>query len=284
VTDRHHRDIVSDPDEAIELPLLRSSIVAIGGLTLAHDVHQPGWRWSEHVRPVVGGTSCSVRHLGYLIAGRVRVRLDGGDEFEVGPREVVDIPAGHDAWVVGDAAAEMLSWTGARSWISPATTLTERVLVTLLFTDIVGSTTAAREMGEHSWADTISTFEVAVADAVGRHGGRLVKTTGDGALAGFDGAARAIRAAMAVRAAAGAHGLAVRTAVHTGEVEVAGDDLHGLAIHEASRVMALAKANDILVSATTRELARDAGIEFDDRGEVTLRGFEGGRRIWAVRD
>jgi class 3 adenylate cyclase len=283
VTDRHHRDIIGDPDERIELPFLRSSILAIGGLTLAHDVHQPGWRWSEHVRPTVGGTTCRVRHLGYLIGGRVRVRLDDGEEFEVGPGEAVDIPAGHDAWVVGDEAAEMLSWTGARTWISPAVGLNERILVSLLFTDVVSSTTVARSMGDQAWSDTIATFDVAIADAITRHGGRLIKSTGDGALAAFDGAARAIRAGVAIRAAAAARDLAVRTAIHTGDVETTGDDLRGLAIHEASRVMALAGPGDILVSTTTRELAGDAGIDFEDRGEVELRGFDGRRRIWAVR-
>jgi class 3 adenylate cyclase len=283
VTGRHHRNIVEDPDERVELPRLRSSIVSIGGMTVAIDVHQPGWHWAEHVQPTVGTSSCQVRHLGFLMAGRVHVRMDDGVEFEVGPGEVVDIPAGHDAWVVSDDAAEMLSWSGARTWIAPATALTERVLATIVFTDIVDSTGTARRVGDRPWSDVIAAFEVALGDAVGRHGGRLVKTTGDGALATFDGAARGIRAASTIRAAASEHGLQLRAAVHTGEIEASPSDVRGLAIHEASRLLDLGGPGDIIVSATTRELARDAGIEFEDLGERSLRGFDGARRVWAVR-
>ena len=283
VAGRYHRKVVDDPDERVDLPRLRSSIVAIGGMTVAIDVHEPGWHWAEHVRPVVGTPSCRVRHLGYLIAGRVRVQMDDGAAFEVGPGEVVDIAAGHDAWVVGDEAAEMLSWSGARTWIAPATTLTERVLATILFTDVVDSTGAAQRIGDRPWSDVIAAFEVAVGDAVARHGGRIIKTTGDGALATFDGAARGIRAAVTVRSTAIDHGLQVRSAVHTGEIDASADDVRGLAVHETSRLLALAGPGDVVVSATTRELARDAGIEFDDRGEHSLRGFEGPRRIWVVR-
>jgi class 3 adenylate cyclase len=283
VAGRTHRNVVEDPDETVDLPRLRSSIVSIGGMTVAVDVHQPGWHWAEDVRPVVGTPSCGVRHLGYLIAGRVHVRMDDGTEFEVGPGEAVDIAAGHDAWVLGDTPAEMISWSGARTWIAPATSLSERVLATILFTDVVDSTGAASRMGDRAWSDVIAAFEVTIGDAVARHGGRLVKTTGDGVLATFDGAARGIRAATSVRAAAADRGLEVRSAVHTGEIEASADDVRGLAIHEASRHLALGGPGEIIVSATTRELARDAGIEFEDRGEHVLRGFEGARRIWAVR-
>ena len=121
-------------------------------------------------------------------------------------------------------------------------------------------------------------------DLVGRYRGRMVKLTGDGMLALFDGAARAIRCAKACVDAFEDLGLSLRSAVHTGEIEVAGAEIHGVAVHEASRMLDLAQADEVLVSATTVDLAADAGFTFEDHGKHELRGVLGERQIFAASD
>ena len=273
----------SSPDELIELETVRSAMITKGGLTVSDDIQQPGWRWSTHVRPIVGTEWCQVHHVGVILGGHVHFLLEDGTEFEAGPMSLIDIPAGHDAWVVGDEPVETIAWTGARGFLAPLESLAERVLATLVFTDIVDSTGTALRLGDRAWGDLLAGYEAQTRDAVSRFRGRVVKMTGDGVLAMFDGAARALRCAVALRGVAEGFDIAIRAAVHTGEVELAGEDIRGVAIHEASRVLALAGAGEILVSATTVGLAADSGLEFEDRGEHELRGIAGRRRIHAIR-
>jgi class 3 adenylate cyclase len=273
----------SSPDELIELGPVRSALVAFGGLTVSHDVHQPGWRWSTHVKPTVKTDSCQIRHIGLVLKGRLRVVLDDGTELEAGPLDLIDIPAGHDAWVVGDVPVEMIAWGGGKTWLAPVATLGERVLATLLLSDIVDSTGTATRIGDGPWNDLLGDFQFRTRDVIGRYRGRVVDFAGDGVLAMFDGAARAIRCAAALRAMADDLGLVVRSALHTGEVELAEDSIRGLVIHEASRILALAGPNEILLSDTTVSLASDPGTEFEDRGEHELRGLPGSRRLFAIR-
>jgi class 3 adenylate cyclase len=282
LTERHVRSF-SAPDDVIELESVRSEIVSLRGIAVSHTTHQPGWRWSTHVRPVVGTESCETHHVGYVLKGKVHVVLNDGTEFDISAGDVVDIRPGHDAWVVGDEPAETLEWMGARSWIPSRGALTERVLATLVFADIVDSTGTARRIGAHAWGDLINAYEERVRDSLARFRGREVKQTGDGVLATFDGAGRAIRCAVALREATRDLGLTTRAAVHTGEIEVADKDIHGLTVHEAARILAAAGPDEIFVSATTTELARDAGLDFEDRGEHHLRGLEGSRHLYAVR-
>jgi class 3 adenylate cyclase len=270
------------PDEVVEIETVRSEMITQGGMTVSHDVQQPGWRWSVHIRPLVGTEWCQVRHIGVVLRGRIGYLLEDGTEFEAGPLDLMDIPPGHDAWVIGDEPLETIAWTGARGWISPLETLSERVLATVLFTDIVDSTGTAMRMGDRAWADTLNSHEVRTRETVERFRGKVIKTTGDGILATFDGAARAVRCAVALRDTAGDLGIQIRAAVHTGEIESTGSDIRGLAIHEASRLLGMAGAQEILVSAVTASLAGDAGIVFEDRGEHEMRGLVGPRRIYAV--
>jgi len=111
VNQRHVRSFAS-ADEVVELERLRSSLISVGGLTVTRDTHDPGWRWSTHVRPIVKTESCQFRHLGVVVSGRLHVVLDDGTEFEAGPFDVVDIPPGHDAWVVGNETCVALDFTG----------------------------------------------------------------------------------------------------------------------------------------------------------------------------
>ncbi len=272
----------ADADEVVEIDTVRSEMITKGGMTVSHDIQTPGWRWSEHVKPLVGTEWCETRHIGVVLKGRMGVLLDDGTEFEAGPLDLMDIPARHDAWVIGDEPCETIAWTGARGWIAPLETFSERVLATVLFTDIVDSTGTAMRLGDRTWADTLTTHEIRTRETVEHFHGTVVKNTGDGVLATFDGVARAVRCAIALRSAAADLGISIRVALHTGEIELTGTDIRGVAVHEASRVLGLAQGGEILVSSVTAGLAGDAGVAFDDRGEHELRGLTGVRRIFAV--
>jgi class 3 adenylate cyclase len=272
-----------DPDEVIEVDKVRSEIISLGGVSLAHDFHEPGWRWSEHIRPVVGTEWCESRHVGYVLKGHLRIMMKDGTEFDCRPGDLMDIPAGHDGWILGDEPFESLAWMGGTTWLSPLHTLKERVLVTLLLTDIVDSTGMARRMGDRRWTDVLSNHNQRIADTVDRFRGQIAKLTGDGVLAVFDGASRAIRCAIACQRDAKNLDLTIRAAVHTGEVELAGDEIHGLAIHEASRIMSHAGAGEVLVSDLTKAFARDSQLEFEDRGNFDLRGLSEPVRLHSVR-
>jgi class 3 adenylate cyclase len=272
----------AEPDELIELETVRSEMISRAGMTVSHDTQRPGWRWSTHIRPLVKSEWCEVHHLGVLIRGQMHVLLSDGTEFDVGPMSLMDIPAGHDAWVVGDEPVETIAWSRVKDWLKPLDTMGERVLVTLVFTDLVDSTATAVELGRDAWRELLADHERQARDTVTRFRGRTIKSTGDGILATFDGAARAVRCAIALREAAVGLGLAMRTAVHTGEVDVVDDDIRGIAIHEASRTLGLAGAGQILVSASTAGLVGDAGIALEDFGTHELRGIDTPRQIFAV--
>jgi class 3 adenylate cyclase len=156
-----------------------------------------------------------------------------------------------------------------------------RVLATVLVTDIVGSTERVRALGDHRWTDLLERHRAAVRRELERFRGREVDTAGDGFLATFDGPARAIRCAVAIRHAVHALGLELRVGIHTGECELLGDGVAGIAVHTGSRISALATPNEVLVSATVRDLVSGSGIVFEDRGEHELKGV-GERRIYAV--
>ncbi len=158
----------------------------------------------------------------------------------------------------------------------------DRVLATVLFTDIVDSTRRAAEMGDRDWHALLDAHDAVVRSQLSRFRGREVNTSGDGFLAMFDGPQRAIRCAMAIRDAVQALGIEVRAGLHTGECEVRGDDIGGIGVHIGARVSALAGPNDVLVSSTLRDLVIGSGLEFDDRGAHELKGVPGEWRIFAV--
>ncbi|HUA96641.1 MAG TPA: adenylate/guanylate cyclase domain-containing protein [Acidimicrobiales bacterium] len=158
----------------------------------------------------------------------------------------------------------------------------DRVLATVLFTDIVGSTKRAAELGDRPWRSLLDAHDRTVREQLRRFRGREVKTTGDGFLATFDGPARSIRCAQAIVNATRSLGVEVRAGLHTGECEVRGDDLGGLAVHIAARVGALAAPGAVLVSGTVKDLVVGSGIEFEDRGERELKGVPGSWRLFAV--
>jgi class 3 adenylate cyclase len=207
------------------------------------------------------------RYLAEHIPGARLVEFDGAD---------------HWLWVgemtpILEEVEEFL--TGARHGPEP-----ERALATVLFTDIVGSTERAAQLGDRAWRDLLQRHDAMVRDALARHRGREVKTIGDGFLATFDGPARAIRCACAIRTNALELGLDVRAGLHTGECELIGDDIGGLGVHIGARVAALARPSEVLVSRTVTDLVAGAGIVFHPRGAHELKGIPGGWELFAVAD
>jgi class 3 adenylate cyclase len=159
----------------------------------------------------------------------------------------------------------------------------ERVLTTVLFSDIVASTATAASLGDRRWRSMLDSHDRTVRELLRQSRGREINTTGDGFVASFDGPARAIQCAQAMLEATDGLGLQLRVGLHTGECEVRGDDLGGLAVHIAARVGALASPGEVLVSGTVKDLVVGSGIEFEDRGEHELKGVPGAWKLFAVR-
>jgi class 3 adenylate cyclase len=206
------------------------------------------------------------RYLGDHIPGAKVVELPGGDY----------LPWLGDQDTIVDHLEEFL--TGVRPVQGR-----DRVLATVLFTDIVESTKKAAELSDPRWMNVLRGYETVVRSEVERHRGRLVKMIGDGALAHFDGPGRAVRCACEIRSAVRGLGVEVRSGLHTGEIEIMGDDIGGIAVHIAQRVSALAGPGEVLVSRTVTDLIAGSGLEFLDHGEHELRGIPGRQQLQAVK-
>jgi class 3 adenylate cyclase len=196
--------------------------------------------------------------------------------------KLVELPGDDNVMFVGDSDSDLDEieefLTGARH--AP---VTDRVLATVLFTDIVGSTQRAAELGDRRWRDLLDAHDRAVRRQLERFRGREVNTAGDGFLASFDGPGRAIECACAIRDAVRALGIEVRAGLHTGEIEVRGDDVAGMAVHIGARVAALAGPSEVLVSGGVPPLVAGSGIAFNDRGEHELKGVPGTWKLFAVQ-
>jgi len=169
--------------------------------------------------------------------------------------------------------------TGSREdhWFDP-----DRILATVLFTDIVDSTRSAVSMGDQGWRRLLDNHDQIARQVVDRYRGNLVKSTGDGILATFDGPGRAVRCALALSGAAKQIGLPVRAGLHTGEVEVRGRDIGGVAVHAAARVMAQSEPSEVLVSRVVTDLVAGAGLDFCKRGSYELKGLPGRWELFAA--
>jgi len=207
------------------------------------------------------------RHIAEHIPGARFVELAGDDHF----------PWVGDGDALLDEVEEFL--TGTR-----ATRDVDRVLTTILFTDIAASTARAAGMGDQRWRDLLVSHDALVRGELARFRGREVKQVGDGFLATFDGPARGIRCARAIRDGVRALGIEIRAGLHTGECEYVGDDVGGIAVHIGARVAASAQPGEVLVSGTVRDLVAGSGLRFGDRGAHQLRGVPGEWRLFAVED
>jgi class 3 adenylate cyclase len=212
-----------------------------------------------------------IRHSRYLAE-----HIPGARYAELPGVEALDF--GREDERLLDEVEEFL--TGVRRPPAP-----DRILATVMFSDIVDSTSRAAELGDSRWREELESIDAGVRRELARFRGRAVKTLGDGFLATFDGPARAIRCALALRAAARSHfGVEVRSGLHTGEIELIGDDVGGIAVHIGARVLGCADAGEVVVSGTVKDLVVGSGIEFEDRGERELRGVPGQWHLWAVAD
>jgi pimeloyl-ACP methyl ester carboxylesterase len=205
------------------------------------------------------------RYMAERIPGAKYVELSGVDH----------IPYVGNSEMILDEIEEFL--TGVRRGPEP-----DRVLTTLLFTDIVDATSKVIELGDRSWRNLLETHNTLVRERLVHFRGREIDTAGDGFLAAFDGPARGVRAACAIVAGVKQLGLEVRAGLHTGECEVSGSKLTGVAVHVGARIAALAKSGEVLVSNTVKDLVAGSGLKFVDRGLHTLKGVPGESRLFAV--
>jgi class 3 adenylate cyclase len=159
----------------------------------------------------------------------------------------------------------------------------DRALIALLFTDIVGSTRQAAVLGDRRWRELLDTHDAVNRTVIDRHRGRLVRTTGDGVLATFDGPGKALRCAFALREALGPLGIHIRAGLHAGEVEIRGDEIGGLGVHVAARVLEQAGPGEIVTSAAVPLLVAGSGLEFEEKGEHELKGVPGTWKLYAVK-
>jgi pimeloyl-ACP methyl ester carboxylesterase len=206
------------------------------------------------------------RYLAQHIPGARYIELPGKDHIPF---------VGDNAAEIGDAIEEFL--TGARTPIT-----VDRVLATVLFTDIVGSTEKAAELGDRRWRDLLDNHHTTIRRNLARFRGLEVKSTGDGILATFDGPARGVRCACAIADEIRPLGIEIRAGIHTGECEMMDHDIGGIAVHIGARVAALAGAGEVLVSSTVKDLVAGSGLRFGDRGSRSLKGIPGEWHIYAV--
>lgn len=260
----------------------RIEVVELGDRVIGRMTYQPGWRWSVDVKPIAGTQSCQFHHVGVTTRGRLRVEMQDGVELEIGPGEVFEIPPGHDAWVVGDEPWVSVDFEAMRAYARAQGDSGRAVLASILITDIVDSTARAVALGPARWREVVSRHNEIVERVIDQGSGRLVKTTGDGAIGIFDSAQRAVASAIKVTDALRPLQLEIRAGVHTGEVELVEGDVRGLAVHTAARVVETARHGEIVVSSTVRELLEGADIVFEDHGSHQLKGLPGQRRLFHV--
>jgi class 3 adenylate cyclase len=270
------------PDEERSIPNGHVQIWELGDFVIGKVTFEPGWRWSKDIKPIAGTDWCEYHHLGLMIQGRVHFLTPDGLEMEIGEGELYEILPGHDAWTVGDIPVVQYDFAGMRTFALPAAGRSERILATLVATDIVDSTATAERVGPAAWRTMLAELSADSRRQVDKFRGKVVANTGDGLIALFDGAERAVRCGEGLSEAAAKLGFRLRCGVHTGEVEVIPDNVRGVAVHLVTRVMALAAPGEVLVSGTTHELVADSDLRFEDRGSHELKGVTGARQLWAL--
>lgn len=281
VVSRIEHKSVHEPDEVRELPAIALNLLRVGSLSLGFATVQPGFRWSTHLRQETEGPLCQIHHLQFLLSGRFAVQMDDGEYVEIRPHEIFDVPPGHDAWVVGDEPAVILDFLGNIEQLGrPASR--DRIVTTLLMTDIVDSTSTASRLGDAAWRQQLGEHNRLIRARFDRYFGKEVNTTGDGFLAMFASAVGAIRCAASIRDATAQIGLPVRIGIHTGEVELLPGDIRGLAAHAVARVMGVGGASDVMVSSSARGLIEDGDLRFESRGVQDLKGLPMPLEVFAL--
>ena len=270
------------PDERREFALGYYELLTVGALTMGREYLEPGWKWSTHVKPIVGTEWCEVRHVGFQVSGQWVCAARNGTEVVIGPGDAFDVAAGHDAWVLGDEPSVTIDFQGSDYAAAPESS--KRILATMVFTDIVGSTAMAERLGDAGWKRILRTHLEDINVLLTAYRGTLVDVAGDGVFARFGSPADALRCARAVVQATGRQEIEVRVGVHTAEVEFIDNDVRGIGVHLAARIMAAASGSEILVSATTRDLASGTELTFTEKGTFDLKGISGPRTLYALDD
>ncbi len=236
---------------------------------------------SSDVRHVLPLIQCPT-----LVLNRTGYRLVTGDHARylathIPDARLVELP-GTDGILVTEHASEILDHIEAFLGGIPGASVSDRVLATVMFTDIVGSTQRAADLGDGRWRELRGSWHAVMRRELAAFRGREVDTAGDGLLATFDGPARAIRCACSVRERVRALGLRVRTGLHTGECEIVGGGMVGIAVHIGARIAALAGPDEVLVSSTVKDLVAGSGLRFGDRGTHTLKGVPEAWHLFVV--
>ena len=269
------------PDETRTVEKARIELVELGDAAIGFATFEPGWHWAKHVKPIVETETCEVHHLGYVMSGHLHVDMDDGASIDLLPGDVFEVPPGHVAYVVGDEPWTSIDFAGRRMFAKAPTEETKRKFATIVFTDLSRSTETARQMGDARWRTLLAEHNQAARAQIERFSGREIQTTGDGFLLMFDHPGQAVRGAAAMVDTAATYRLTARAGIHTGEVELQGDEVRGIAVHVAARILAIAEPGEVLVSGTVRDLLNGSGLEFTERGEFELRGIEG-RKVLAA--
>ena len=247
------------PSPVASGPPTSTEVIRLGETTVGRSHWSPGWRWSVDLAVTMATESCQVHHLGHSIPGVLHVLTDDGESL------------GDEPWVT-------LEWTSAHLVGMGPESAGERIVATVLFTDIVDSTA----MVDSVWMDLLRRHNLSLREDLNSFRGREVSTTGDEFLAVFDGASRAVRCAMAMTRSAEDLGLRIRVAIHTGEIDFVAGDVRGIAVHTAARMMSLAGASEVVVSSTTRDLIEGSGLVLEDAGVHELKGLPGPRPAFRV--
>ena len=272
------------PDEVRTFAHGRAEVLLLDETAIGRATYEPGWRWTTDMPGIAGTATCQLHHLGYSISGGMHVVMDDGQEIDIDGQSVYEIPAGHDAWVVGDAPWVTVEWTSARTFGVAPEGPGERVLATVLFTDIVDSTVTMERIGDTAWRELLASHNRLLRGELNAFRGREIATTGDGFLAVFDGATRAVRCGAAMGRSADEIGLGIRVGIHTGEVEFVGAG-------RARPCRARSRPSDVLRrTGRGRHLVDDEGpagrVRPDPRGRrrPSPEGLPGERQLFKLAD
>jgi class 3 adenylate cyclase len=269
------------PDAVRSFPFMESQLTQIGPIGVGRAMLQPGWRWSASIGPLTGEAWCQVHHVQLVLAGRIAFQMQDGESDDFGPNWVVEVLPGHDAWVVGDEPVVIYDFYGNAGDVGLPTDH-QRIVTTVLISDIVDSTATAGRLGDNRWRQLLGQHNRLVRALLDRFGGHEVNTTGDGFIVTFPSAVSALRCAAAIRDGVRSMELEVRIGVHTGEVELVDNDVRGVTVHAAARIMALAGHSEVLTSALTRNLVDGSGLQFEERGAHEVKGFDSPITVFAL--
>ncbi len=271
-----------EPDQIRQVPNADLRVVHLDEVAVGLARWDPGWHWKTDLGPIAGTPSCENHHLGYALSGTLEVVTDPGEHLVVRGGSVYEIPPRHDAWVVGDEPFVTVEWTSSRLVGIGPEAAGNRVLATVLFTDIVDSTATLGRLGDAAWRELLLGHNARMRAVINEFRGREVTTTGDGFLVVFDGPTRAVQCGASMVRNARQLGVPIRVGIHSGEVEFIAGNVRGMAVHTAARMLAVAGPDEVVISETTNGLLEGSGLAFQDAGRHVLKGLSGERQVYRL--